>query len=96
MLQIIKRWLGDVLVVEKGFGVLNVAIFRLVDVVLLADVIIPIDAFGQEAMGPVMVFGDGAQDGQAVELAIFAMDPGQNQSELCLEFRQNFPAVVSR
>ena len=64
--------LGDMLVVEERFGVLNGAELGLVNVMLLAHVIVPIDPFGQKAVRAVMVFGAGAQDGQAVQLILVA------------------------
>ena len=62
------------LIIQERFGILNGAVFGLGNMVALADVIVPIHAFGQESMRPVMVPGDGAQDGQAVLLTLAALD----------------------
>ncbi len=53
-------------VVQERLGVLYVAELRLAEVVLLADVIIPIDTLGQEAFVAVMMPGDGPQNGEAI------------------------------
>ena len=45
VLQEVPRWLCDVLVVQKRFGVLDVAELRAADLVLGADAIIPVHAF---------------------------------------------------
>jgi hypothetical protein len=54
-----------VLVVEKWLGVLDRSVLGLLDVVLLTDVIVPIDALGEESVRTVMVFRGRSQDGQA-------------------------------
>ena len=56
----------NVEVVQERFGVFYVAEFGLAKVVLLADVIIPVHPFGQEAFVAVMMPGDSPQNGQAV------------------------------
>jgi hypothetical protein len=40
------------------------------DMVLLADVVIPIHTFSEETVGPIMVFGDCAQNHQAIKLVL--------------------------
>ena len=48
--------------------------FGLADVMLLAHVVVPVHAFGEETVRAVMVLGRSAQDGQAVEFALAAAD----------------------
>lgn len=72
VLNIQRRRLDDVLVVEKGFGVPDGAEFGLIDVVLLADIVVPVDPFGEETVRAAVVFGDGPEYRQAVEFVLAA------------------------
>jgi hypothetical protein len=57
--EIVERRLGNVLVVEEGLRVRDVAVLLPADVVLLAHVVRPIDALGEEAVRPMVVLRDG-------------------------------------
>lgn len=70
-------------VVQERFGVLYIAELRLAEVVLLADVIIPIDSLGQEAFVAVMMPGDSPQNGKAVAKELLVVGIA-----VCLEIRQ--------
>ena len=61
VLEIEEGGFDDVLVVQEGFGVLDVAVFGMVDMVLLANVVVPIHPLRQKAIRPVMMFGDMAR-----------------------------------
>ena len=52
-------------IVEQRFRVANIAVLGAVDMVLLTYMVIPIDPFGEEAVRPVVVLGDGSQDRDA-------------------------------
>jgi len=68
--QVIQSRLDDVLVVQKGFGIADSSEPGLADVMLLAHVVVPINALGQEAVRAVVMLGDGEKDDLAADFIL--------------------------
>lgn len=68
--QVKERWFCNVLVVQERLGVTDRTVLGLIDVMLLSHVIVPINPLGQEPVRAVVMFRDGAQDRQAVQLEL--------------------------
>ncbi len=55
------------LVVEERFCVADGGVLGLTDMVFLAHVVIPVDAFGEEAVWPVVMFRCSPENRQAIQ-----------------------------
>ena len=64
--EVVQCWLDDMLVVQERLGVLDRRVLGAADVMLLPDVVVPVNALGEKAMRAVVVFRGGAEDGERV------------------------------
>ena len=60
-------------VVQKGLGIFDVTVFGLIEMMLLADVVVPVHTLGQKAFVAMMMLCDRAQDGQTIAKVLLVM-----------------------
>jgi hypothetical protein len=61
-----KSRLDNMQVIQQRLSVFYITVFGLVEMVLFANVVVPVHAFGQETMPAVMMFCNRPQDSQPV------------------------------
>lgn len=71
--QIVQCRFTNMLVVQVGLGGTNITKARMANLVMLADVVVPVCAFGEETIRAVVMFSGGAQDVQPVHFILAAL-----------------------